>query len=122
MATEILAPNGHQDRQGWSQGYRCFLLNVKFSINDFESVSADKQALLKMTDGIDGLVQERRNSSVLAMKLCLSCTNPLISKDMIVLWEITLLMLRLEYSGNFINTTAVDAMAPCVTRTSYLIE
>ena len=27
---------------------------------------------------IDGLVQERRNSSVLAMKLRLSCTNPLI--------------------------------------------
>ena len=24
----------------------------------------------------DGLVQERRNSSVLVMKLCLSCTNP----------------------------------------------
>ena len=28
---------------------------------------------------IDGLVQERRNSSALAMELCLSCTNPLIS-------------------------------------------
>ena len=27
---------------------------------------------------IGGLVQERRNSSVLAMELCLSCTNPLI--------------------------------------------
>ena len=25
---------------------------------------------------IDGLVQERPNSSVLAMELCLSCTNP----------------------------------------------
>ena len=25
---------------------------------------------------IDGLVQERRNSSALAMELCLSCTNP----------------------------------------------
>ena len=24
----------------------------------------------------DGLVQERRNSSALAMELCLSCTNP----------------------------------------------
>ena len=28
---------------------------------------------------IDGLVQERRNSSALAMELCLSCTNPSIS-------------------------------------------
>ena len=27
---------------------------------------------------IDGLVQEIRNSSALAMELCLSCTNPLI--------------------------------------------
>ena len=25
---------------------------------------------------IDGLVLERRNSSALAMELCLSCTNP----------------------------------------------
>ena len=29
---------------------------------------------------IDGLVQERRNSNVLSMELCLSCTNPLICK------------------------------------------
>ena len=29
---------------------------------------------------IDGLVQERRNSSALAMELCLSCTNPSICK------------------------------------------
>ena len=29
---------------------------------------------------IDGLVQERRNSSALAMELCLSCTNPSIWK------------------------------------------
>ena len=28
---------------------------------------------------IDGLVQERRNSSVLAIELHLSCTNPLIN-------------------------------------------
>ena len=28
---------------------------------------------------IDMLVQERRNSSALAMELCLSCTNPAIS-------------------------------------------
>ena len=31
---------------------------------------------LRDDDGIDGLVQERRNSSALAMELRLSCTNP----------------------------------------------
>ena len=30
---------------------------------------------------IDGLVQERRNSSVLAMELCLCCTNPSIRES-----------------------------------------
>ena len=30
---------------------------------------------------IDGLVQERRNSSAVAMELRLSCTNPLIYVD-----------------------------------------
>ena len=30
---------------------------------------------------IDGLVQERRNSSALAMELCLSCTNPSIRRS-----------------------------------------
>ena len=29
-----------------------------------------------MYDEIDGLVQETRNPSALAMELCLSCTNP----------------------------------------------
>ena len=28
------------------------------------------------SDNVDGLVQERRNSSALARELCLSCTNP----------------------------------------------
>ena len=32
---------------------------------------------IKSSDNIDGLVQERRNSSVLAMELRLSCINPL---------------------------------------------
>ena len=31
---------------------------------------------MKCLSYIDGLVQERRNSSVLAMELRLSCTNP----------------------------------------------
>ena len=31
----------------------------------------------KLRDDVDGLVQERRNSSVSAMGLCLSCANPL---------------------------------------------
>ena len=30
---------------------------------------------------IDGLVQERRNSSALAMELCLSCTNLLMAQS-----------------------------------------
>ena len=30
---------------------------------------------MRMEDNIDGLVQERRNSSALAMELRLSCTN-----------------------------------------------
>ena len=34
-------------------------------------------AKFKIHDDIDGLVQERRNSSALAMELRLSCTNPL---------------------------------------------
>ena len=33
-----------------------------------------------LADDIDGLVQERRNSSTLAMELCLSCSNPLVCK------------------------------------------
>ena len=33
---------------------------------------------------IDGLVQERRNSSALAMELRLSCTNPSIYKHLIM--------------------------------------
>ena len=34
---------------------------------------------------IDGLVQERRNSSALAMELCLSCTKSLVGP-----WEISM--------------------------------
>ena len=37
---------------------------------------------------IDGLVQERRNSSALAMQLRLSCTNPSISGLQILRWPI----------------------------------
>ena len=42
--------------------------------------SQSKVGSVSMSDcyDIDGLVQERRNSIVLAMELCLSCTNPLI--------------------------------------------
>ena len=35
-----------------------------------------KRAMPVFTQRFDGLVQERRNSSALAMELCLSCTNP----------------------------------------------
>ena len=43
-------------------------------------MSLKRQKSRQPSDGIwhhfDGLVQERRNSSALAMELCLSCTNP----------------------------------------------
>ena len=41
-----------------------------FHLPDFQNF-----AFFEM-DNIDGLVQERRNSSALAMELRLSCTNP----------------------------------------------
>ena len=31
---------------------------------------------MTLWEQVDGLVQERRNSSALAMELCISCTNP----------------------------------------------
>ena len=41
-----------------------------------------------MASHIDGLVQEKRNSSVLAMELCFSCINPLVSlaTELFVQW------------------------------------
>ena len=46
--------------------------------------SPNDGAEVKGTDAthIDGLVQERRNSSALAMELHLACTNPLICKHL----------------------------------------
>ena len=41
-----------------------------------------------MLQNLDGLVQERRNSSALAMELRLSCTNPsIISLQLYISWE-----------------------------------
>ena len=40
------------------------------------NVSAVLWIAVVLQNQIDGLVQERRNSSVLAMELRLSCTNP----------------------------------------------
>ena len=43
---------------------------------------------MQYNDYINGLVQERRNSSALAMELYLSCTNPLIYYTLITsLWH-----------------------------------
>ena len=42
---------------------------------------------IKNTGDIDGLVQERRNSSALAMELRLSCTNPSISSVILSTWS-----------------------------------
>ena len=36
----------------------------------------DSEKIDHVSVHIDGLVQERRNSNVLAMELCLPCTNP----------------------------------------------
>ena len=42
---------------------------------------ASEVSLKDMSKHIDGLVQERRNSNVLAMELRLSCINPSISDE-----------------------------------------
>ena len=53
-----------------------------------KSYDADNLDVIVGIDGgqsgkhyIDGLVQERHNSSALAMELCLSCTNPSVYSD-----------------------------------------
>ena len=43
------------------------MMLIKKSITNFQT---------KLKYHFDGLVQERHNSSALAMELCLSCTNP----------------------------------------------
>ena len=48
---------------------------------DLHKISRSKQGQCNSKQYIDGLVQERRNSSVLAMELRLSCTNPSISAN-----------------------------------------
>ena len=47
---------------------------------------------------IDGLVQERRNSSVLAMELHLSCTNPSIYNHIFVIEYFTSVQLTIFHS------------------------
>ena len=46
----------------------------------------ERQPLYWNGSHFDGLVQERRNSSALAMELRLSCTNPSICRSPILLW------------------------------------
>ena len=41
-----------------------------------------------MVSHIDGLVQERRNSSANALQLRLSCTNPVISADQLLVKQL----------------------------------
>ena len=43
--------------------------------------SRERSSAVVVTEHIDGLVQERRNSSALAMELRLSCTNPSLSTN-----------------------------------------
>ena len=49
---------------------------------------------LSYMDNLDGLVQERRNSSALAMEFCLSCTNPSI-------WDRFLFTLGVNFMNMF---------------------
>ena len=49
------------------------------TITPYANISDKLKQTEDMVQHIDGLVQERRNSSALAMDLCLSCTDPLIS-------------------------------------------
>ena len=49
--------------------------SVSLTVNDFELNFIDKMALFKMSQ-IDRLALKGRNSSVLAMELRFSCTNP----------------------------------------------
>ena len=41
-------------------------------------IEANNKENIKVPHHFDGLVQDRRNSSALAMELCLSCISPLI--------------------------------------------
>ena len=57
----------------------------------------DIKTLTAFMHYIDGLVQERRNSSVLAMKLCLSCTYPLIC----IIWKKSIFCDDIEINNSF---------------------
>ena len=46
---------------------------------------------MKICHDFDGLVQEKRNSSAIAMELCLSCINPSIYNRNALLWIVTTL-------------------------------
>ena len=59
----------------------CHVLEMKDSepCAEFFSCSVFRASTVDILEfHVDGLVQERRNSSALAMELRLSCTNPLI--------------------------------------------
>ena len=56
--------------------------------------------LLGPSDNIDGLVQEKRNSNALAMKLRLSCTNPLACWDQYYKSDMALTAIKLLTNGS----------------------
>ena len=62
----------------------CFVLNMNWNHKNMSSFCDICRYALRWRSvhviwaHFDGLVQERHNSSALAMELCLSCTNPLI--------------------------------------------
>ena len=67
-------------------------------------------------DNIDGLVQERCNSNALAIKLCLSCTNPTIWPLYIIghLAESQKILIHNTYLENFNGN--LSRRKPCLVR------
>ena len=57
--------------------YPCFhMMDMDLSTSRTIQMRINSEKGDFMKHDIDELVQERRNSSALAMELCLSCTNP----------------------------------------------
>ena len=54
---------------------------------NYDPDSIEKPQWTSMKHDSDGLVQERRNSSALALELCLPCTNPSIDSPPAVEYE-----------------------------------
>ena len=65
----------------WSEMHQRMFVMEEKTIDVWDIVA---EQTVSLTLHIDGLVQERRNSSALAMELRLSCTNPSIWRTKIM--------------------------------------